>query len=1057
MTSKEIRNSFIKYFEERGHKIVLSAPVIPHDDPTLLFTNAGMNQFKDVFLGTGKREYNRAADTQKCIRVSGKHNDLEEVGRDTYHHTFFEMLGNWSFGDYYKKEAIEWAWELLTKVWGLDKKRLYATVYESDDEAEQLWKKVTDIDPSHVIRFGKKDNFWEMGETGPCGPCSEIHVDLTDDFSGSKLVNAGDPRVMEIWNLVFIQYNRDDKGTLTPLPSKHVDTGMGFERICAVLQGKKSNYDTDVFMPIINRISEIAGQPYKAQLNDPLDIAMRVVADHARMLSFSIADGGIPSNEGRGYVMRRILRRGARFGRTLGLHEPFIYKVVEAVVKSMGEQFPEIKEKQNHIERVIRGEEESFNKTLEEGIKVFVTKAIPDAIQHAAGSLGYYTKQLDTFSDEIGGTTAYLWPSERMKIETPNGWAILENVKTGSIVNGEKIDEQYVKWVLENDFNKKGESITLLKSSEFVSVAIPSSGSVANDLKNMKEYTISGSQAYQMYDTFGFPPDLTELMAKDAGVIVDLDQFNELMEEQRERSRKVGLQGNIAATTAASGTLRAQKSINVSGELELAGEVNVRLVRPFIGYEILNHAAHLIDVQDNLLILDSTPFYAEAGGQVGDTGRFIVGGKEYQVRNTIKMQDRIAHLVDERIIEDFPRIKIALSGSERESLDSRVIITAVVNEIRRHNIMRNHTATHLIHEALRITLGEHLHQQGSLVAPDRLRFDFNHFEKITPDQIRKIEDIVNEKIALDLPVYAINDPKDWLPIEEAKRRFPKLKMFFGEKYGDKVRVVEVKDFTWELCGGTHVKNTKDIQLFKIISEASIASGIRRIEAVTGDGLKDHIQKLIVKTGEMDAQIEKLLIEKGKLEKQLSQHTKVETYPWQSLSKVTLPAESITPKVIDEIERAIQERETVIENIAKSTIDLKKELSKYRVKEVSSGIDSMVAGAELIDNFRIVVQKVEVQSVEELQSLGDTLRSKLGSGVGLLATVMNEKISLVCVVTDDLIKNKKLQAGKIVGEIAKLVGGGGGGRPHLATAGGKDVAKLDEAMKQVGMIVKNLLK
>jgi alanyl-tRNA synthetase len=922
MTSKEIRNSFIKYFEERGHKIVLSAPVIPHDDPTLLFTNAGMNQFKDVFLGTGKREYKRAADTQKCIRVSGKHNDLEEVGRDTYHHTFFEMLGNWSFGDYYKKEAIEWAWELLTKVWGLDKKRLYATVFESDDEAEQLWKKVTDIDPSHVLRFRKKDNFWEMGETGPCGPCSEIHVDLTDDLSGGKLVNAGDPRVMEIWNLVFIQYNRDDKGTLTPLPAKHVDTGMGFERICAVMQGKKSNYDTDVFMPIINRISVIAGQPYKAQLNDPLDIAMRVVADHARMLSFSIADSGIPSNEGRGYVMRRILRRGARFGRTLGLHEPFIYKVVEAVVKSMGEQFPEIKEKQNHIERVIKGEEESFNQTLDRGLEIF-----------------------ESVIEEIGHSK-----------------------------------------------------------------------------------TFPGEDAFKLYDTFGFPLDLTEMMASEKGLKVDTGRFTELMEEQRNRARLV-------------------KTVD---ELSHEKYFSTDKKSIFVGYDRMEITATVLEIKPaqegkihttDYLILDETPFYTESGGQVGDVGyvEFPDKRKKTRVPKVFKSGDAIVHV-------------IGRSDGVLPGMKGRVWLDDTV----RPHTMRNHTATHLLHEALRMILGEHLQQQGSLVAPDRLRFDFNHFEKITPDQIRKIEDIVNEKIEQALPVTALNDSKDWLTIEEAKRQFPKLKMFFGEKYGDKVRVVAVKDFCAELCGGTHVKNTKDIQLFKIISEASIASGIRRIEAVTGDGLKNHIQERLDKIGEMDSHIEKLIIEKEELEKQLGQFTKVEHSARPSLGKISLP-EIITSKVIDEVEGTINEKEQTIEAVSKSTIDLKKELSKYRVKEVSSGIDSMISGAELIDNIKIVVQKVDVQSVEELQSLGDALRSKLGSGVGLLATVMNEKISLVCVVTDDLIKNKKLQAGKIVGDIAKLVGGGGGGRPHLATAGGKDVAKLDEALKHVGMLVKNLLK
>ncbi len=1003
MTSKEIRNSFLKYFEERGHRIVPSAPVIPHDDPTLLFTNAGMNQFKDVFLGTGKREYNRAADTQKCIRVSGKHNDLEEVGRDTYHHTFFEMLGNWSFGDYYKKEAIEWAWELLTKVWGLDKKRLYATVFESDDEAEQLWKKVTDIDPSHVLRFGKKDNFWEMGETGPCGPCSEIHVDLTDDLSGGNLVNAGDARVMEIWNLVFIQYNRDDKGTLTSLPSKHVDTGMGFERICAVLQGKKSNYDTDVFMPIINRISEIAGQPYKAQLNDPLDIAMRVVADHARMLSFSIADGGIPSNEGRGYVMRRILRRGARFGRTLGLHEPFIYKVVEAVVESMGEQFPEIKGKQNHIERVIKGEEESFNQTLDRGL-VQYDETLSEEVRQRLISDGKIAPDVYSWKS---GNIFYYFPANDLHKNTNN--AIFK-------------------------FSDKEDLRTIFG----------------------KPIEISGSAAFKLYDTLGFPLDLTQLLASATGSVVNVESFNRLMEEQKDRSRKGKSEWLAGPSVFGFGDSLKEKVYELDTIIMEKFDFDYFNTTKETKLEYSNLIGEVPGKEGKRIvkgvILETTTFYAESGGQVSDTGTLIFDLYDnrmipIKVLDVVKRGGRTVHLLDND----------PLDPTLQEILKRTSIVIPSVDSARRLNIMRNHTATHLLHEALRITLGEHLHQQGSLVAPDRLRFDFNHFEKITPDQIRKIEDIVNEKIALDLPVYAINDPKDWLPIEEAKRRYPKLKMFFGEKYGDKVRVVEVKEFTWELCGGTHVKNTKDIQMFKIISEASIASGIRRIEAVTGDGLNDHFQKLVAKTGEMDAQIEKLLIEKGELEKQLGQHTKVESYPRPSLSKVTLPAESITPKVVDDVEQAIQERETVIENVAKSTIDLKKELSKYRVKEVSSGIETLVENAQIIDGIKVVSEKVDVQSVDELQSLGDTLRFKLGSGVGVLAAVIDEKVSLVCVVTDDLIKNKKLQAGKIVGDIAKLVGGGGGGRPHLATAGGKDIAKLDEALKQVGMIVKNLLK
>ncbi|HMD14815.1 MAG TPA: alanine--tRNA ligase, partial [Bacteroidota bacterium] len=582
---------------------------------TLMFTNAGMNQFKDVFLGVGTRPYKRAVNTQKCIRAGGKHNDLDDVGKDTYHHTFFEMLGNWSFGDYYKKEAIEWAWELLTKVWGLEKKRLYATVFETDEEAEQVWKKVTDIDPSHVLRFGKKDNFWEMGETGPCGPCSEIHIDLTDDYSGGKLVNAGDARVMEIWNLVFIQYDRDEKGTLTPLPSKHVDTGMGFERICAVLQKKKSNYDTDVFMPIINRIAELAGKPYTSKLDAPTDIAMRVIADHVRMLSFSIADGGIPSNEGRGYVMRRILRRAARFGRNLDMKEPFIYKVVEAVVKSMGSQYPEIKEKQNQIERVIKGEEEGFNQTLDRGLEIF-----------------------ESVVKKIGTST-----------------------------------------------------------------------------------TFPGEDAFKLYDTFGFPPDLTELMASEKGLKVDTERFNVKMKHQRELSRNVE-----------------HATLNDVPE-NLVKELPDELKRTRFGYELYEVEINSLNEVKFIRVRSSnereansfaiakpeTPFYPESGGQVGDTGEVVLDDNtKLKIRDTKREAGVILHFVDSKSREVFQQaLREGRSARLRYDLE------------RRFHIMRNHSATHIVHEALRRILGTHTHQQGSLVAPDRLRFDFNHFERISPDQL----------------------------------------------------------------------------------------------------------------------------------------------------------------------------------------------------------------------------------------------------------------------------------------------------------------------------------
>ncbi len=900
------------FFEKRGHRIVPSASVIPHGDPTLLFTNAGMNQFKDVFLGTGKRDYTRAADTQKCIRVSGKHNDLEEVGRDTYHHTFFEMLGNWSFGDYYKKEAIEWAWELLTKEWGLEKRRLYATVYEADDEAFELWKKVTDIDPTHIQRFGKKDNFWEMGETGPCGPCSEIHIDLTPDLSGGNLVNAGDARVMEIWNLVFIQNNRNDKGELENLPAKHVDTGAGFERICAVLQGRSSNYDTDVFMPIINKIAETVGKEYTGKLDSPTDIAMRVIADHIRMLTFSITDGAIPGNEGRGYVLRRILRRAARFGRNLGMKEPFIYQIASSVVYSMGKAFPEIIEKQSHVERVIKSEEESFNATLDRGLEIF-----------------------ETVVERIGHSKVF-----------------------------------------------------------------------------------PGEDAFKLYDTYGFPLDLTQLMAEERGLKVDVSSFTELMEEQRERSRRT-VKANLQVTLA---------------DATISATDTVRTRTRFVGYENLNTHAKILVAKDNSVVLDNSPFYAESGGQIGDTGMLKAGSRMFIVTDTKKSE-----LGNTLVLEQ------VMNGFEGMSVD------AVVDKPRRINIQRNHSATHLVHEALRRVLGTHVHQQGSLVAPDHLRFDFPHFGKITPEEIRAIEEMVNEKIAEDISVFTEVD----MPIEKAKK-IPNVKMFFGEKYGDIVRVVFIdENYSVEFCGGTHVTNTKDIGLFKIISESSIASGVRRIEAVTGEGVQRYIDKQLAKARQLDDQLAKFIEEKEMLEREMqkySQHHIGTRRP--SLGSISLPSNQA--EAIQAVEAGLALREHTLEQISKQTLDLKKELSKHKVKEAASGIESLVTGATSVNGFKVVSSKVEAATMDELKSIGDTLRSKLGSGVGVLASIIDEKIALVCVVTDDLIQTKKLQAGKIVGAMAKEVGGGGGGKPHLATAGGKDVARLDEALAKTTTIVQSFI-
>ena len=909
MTSRETRESFLTFFRQRGHRIVPSAPVIPHGDPTLLFTNAGMNQFKDVFLGTGRRDYVRAADTQKCIRVSGKHNDLEEVGRDTYHHTFFEMLGNWSFGDYYKREAIAWAWELLTGVWGLDGKRLYATVFETDDEALSLWKEVTDIDPRHILRFGKKDNFWEMGETGPCGPCSEIHIDLTADGSGGGLVNAGDPRVMEIWNLVFIQNNRNERGVLEPLPSRHVDTGMGFERVCAVLQGKESNYDTDVFMPIIGAVADAAGRPYSGEADR---VAMRVIADHVRMLSFAIADGAIPGNDGRGYVLRRILRRAARFGRTLGMREPFIHTVAPAVVRSMGDVFPELVAQQDHIGKVIRAEEESFNTTLDRGLEIFASVL-----------------------DRLAGT------------------------------------------------------------GEF-----------------------PGDEAFKLYDTFGFPLDLTQLMASERGLTVDTGRFDALMEEQRARARRGDASRPVHEE-------HPGRSLFASMDRS-----------SFVGYETLETRSVLAHVADGRFVnLDRTPFYVRSGGQVDDTGVIEGDGFAAEVIASERSDDRIIH-----------EVKVIRGSLPAEA---GVRVTARVDRERRADIERNHSATHLVHEALRRVLGTHVHQQGSLVAPGRLRFDFPHFAKITPEEIRGIEDLVNGKIAEHIPVTTGVD----LPIERA-RRIPNVKMFFGDKYGDVVRVVFIDEsYSVEFCGGTHVKNTAEIGLFKIVSESGIASGVRRIEAVTGDGLRRYIGELIAAGNRTGDQIGKLIAEKEALENDLG-ISRTGVVP--AFAPLVLPEGVLTSASIDSLEQGMREREELSTRLSKEAADLRRDLSRVRVREGASSIDELVRAGVRINGSLLVTAQVSAGSMEELKSLGDALRAKLRSGVGVLGSVIDGKPALVCIVTDDLIKGKGIQAGRIVGAVAGELGGGGGGRPHIATAGGKDAARLPGALRSVEGIVRAMM-
>ena len=913
MTSQQIRQQFLDFFESKQHKIVHSAPVVPFDDPTLLFTNAGMNQFKDVFLGTGTRQYNRAADTQKCIRVSGKHNDLEEVGHDTYHHTFFEMLGNWSFGDYYKTEAITWAWELLTEVWKMPKERLFATVYRTDDESFELWKTKTDINPAHILRFDEKDNFWEMGETGPCGPCSEIHINLTDDYDNPKYVNAGTPECIEIWNLVFIQYNRDENGKLHDLPSKHVDTGMGFERVCAVMQQKNSNYDTDVFMPLINRISEISDVAYEKEENK---IPMRVIADHIRTLTFAIADGAVPGNDGRGYVLRRILRRASRYGRKLNMKEPFLFLLVDVLVETMSDVFPEIKEKQEYIKKIIKSEEESFNSTLDRGIEEYN--------QVASRAIRLAIDEQTSFKS-----------SAHYDFEKHDRLIIIED-KIGKVVESIFFNE------INDSFLKKF---------------------------NLKEVILNGEAVFKLYDTYGFPVDLTSVMAREQGLSIDEIRFSELMNQQKERGREA--------------TKDKFASVNFNLALDVSVAFNIteqeKDFTEFTGYTDFSSQAKIIGLKEggenDLIILDKTPFYVESGGQTGDTGKIIFNQNELQVVDVTKVENKIIHVVENDV-------EVLLSiGAE---------ILASVDETRRWDIMRNHSVTHFLHAAMRKILGTHVHQAGSLVAQDKLRFDFSHFAKVSEEELRDIEILVNEQLRRNIPLTHHLS----IPFDEAKKMG--ALMFFGDKYGDKVNVVQFGDFSMEFCGGTHVKNSSQIGLFKILSESSIASGVRRIEAVTGTGVEKFILEQEIRSQKSEVKINELIEEKKKLEK---------------------------------------------------------ELAELKLKEKLGGIDSIISNPTEAAGIKIFKGKVAASNMDELKSFGDELRNKIKSGVGLLASEIEGKVGLVCIVSDDLIKEKKLSAGKIVGEVAKILGGAGGGRPHLATAGGKDVTKIDEALKEVDEIVK----
>ena len=890
MNSAQIRSSFIKFFEDKAHTFAPSSPVVPIGDDTLLFANAGMNQFKDVFLGTGNRPYKRAVNSQKCIRAGGKHNDLEDVGTDTYHHTFFEMLGNWSFGDYFKAEAIEWAWELLTKVWKIDAERLYVTYFEgdkhdnlsADTESRDLWRRF--LPDERIHKGNKKDNFWEMGEAGPCGPCSEIHYDGTPDKSGAKLVNIGNPDVIEIWNLVFIQYNRDTAGKLTPLPAKHVDTGMGLERITRVLQGKTSNYDTDIFAAIIGATEKLTGKKYSAKLEDKTDIAFRVVADHLRTLVFAVTDGGTPSNEGRGYVLRRILRRAARFGRTLGMHEPFIYKLVDVVVSTMGDAFGELKQRTELVKTVIKSEEESFGRTLDRGLEIFASAA-----GKAAG--------------------------------------------TG---------------------------------------------------------IISGADAFELYDTFGFPLDLTALMAREKNLKVDTAGFEELMNQQRQRARAAQKSSNFASVVTDTKLPATDDSAKYSLE---------KMPAKIIGWIDNNgfHTNGAVANEQAAIVLDKTCFYAASGGQAGDCGKIIGANGVFIVEAAEKIADCIIH-----------RGKLE-NGKINIGDNVEVILDAARREIK-----KNHTATHLLQWALQKVCGRTVAQQGSAVSAEYLRFDFTSTKALSAEQIKEVEKLVNEQISHGAPVTCAT-----LPIKEAKKLGAMA--LFGEKYGQTVRVIAIgaenenhlaDAFSREFCGGTHVANTAIIGGFKITKEESVSAGVRRITALTGRGLIEYYNKVTD------------IVEK------LSQTLK--SPPEQICQRVD--------KILDDNK-----------NLAKQL----KTASKQSGVDVMSKAKQLLETCEKIGPSAIVVSPLDSSSVDEVRDAIDMIKKKAVSAAVVFGIPDGDKVILLAGVTDDLIK-KGLKAGDIVKEIAPIVGGGGGGRPQMAQAGGKDPPKLPLALQRAIEFIKEKL-
>jgi len=876
MKAQELRQAFFEFFRSKDHEILPSAPMVIKNDPTLMFTNAGMNQFKDIFLGNSQPGSTRVANSQKCLRVSGKHNDLEEVGHDTYHHTMFEMLGNWSFGDYFKKEAIAWAWEFLNGKLGIPSDRLYATIFEGSDEENvprdnesfKYWQKCFPDPKNRILEGSKKDNFWEMGETGPCGPCSEIHVDIRDDAERKKtpgydLINKGHPHVIEIWNLVFIQYNRKADGQLEMLPEKHVDTGMGFERLCMVVQGKKSNYDTDIFQSLIEEISKITGKKYGVSENT--DTSLRVVADHLRAVAFSIADGQLPSNNKAGYVIRRILRRAVRYGYNyLETEEPFMYRLIPVLASAMGDQYPELNTSGEHISKIIFEEESAFLKTLGKGLKMI----------------------------------------SKMIVE----------------------------------------------------------------LEASKQNILPGNVAFELYDTYGFPVDLTQLILREEGMQLDTEGFEAEMKNQKKRSRE-----DATLDTGDWIILRESEDTEFTGYEKTEDQIVINKYRVVKakGKELCQ------------LVFNKTPFYAESGGQVGDTGLIVSKTDKIEIIDTIRENNLIIHI------------------AKKIPLDPRAHYTAHVDADKRLMTANNHTATHLLHFALRSVLGKHVGQKGSLVTPDRLRFDFSHFSKLTKDEVKKVEEIANRLVRENLQGVVTEN------ISMKKAKSMGAMALFGEKYGETVRVVEFGDSV-ELCGGTHVSSTSSIGLIKITSEGGIAAGVRRIEAVTAARADEYINEKLDTLEEIAELLKNPLNIKEGLEK------------------------------------------LIAENSA-----LKKSVDKYKSRDAGDALKNLEGKAVTIKDMRFVSGIVEADSAEMLKSMAFEIRKTSDNSIVVIGSAIEGKANIVVMVSDRLVKEKNISAVNIIREIAKEINGGGGGQPFLATAGGKKPEGIPAAIKKAEEFIRKI--